>query len=604
MYFNESNRDTNVDKELSKKNSFFDVGNMDLKKILIGGAIFLVFVVVAFVLFSSKKTEYFLVLKGDTDIILYEGSNYIESGFEAYDSKGNKYGTEDVKINGVVNTSIAGEYVVTYNFNEIEARRIVTVVPMKEKKTILGLQGDSVVFVPLGEEYQEPGYYVIDTEHTIEEMFDKVTITGLVDTSVAGTYRLVYSIEDDLDVATIKERLVVVTGDKVSMEYEPKELTGNEVKIYGYVSDNYFDYIILPDSTEIRDRNFSYVVKENGIYTFKVFMKDGSLKEETIEISNIDDVPPTGRCTAVVDKNTEVKVYAEDDSGIDGYNYNFVEYKTGYLVTDTYTYDEKVEKVFVDIQDKAGNVSIILCTMKIIEGSSEPSSEDYGEPSSSSSYSYSYTQTGKYIACKTDRTKYNNDLNYIVSSNGLKKRRTAVKVAKYISEEIDVRIPYFWAGGHWHFEWDGHNDVEKFRGFSPQWGCITQNYREFNGTDMLPAGFDCTGFIAWILFNAGFSKSEIGSFSGSDPLTSLGGKKLKVINFAGSTGNVSAGDLVWRSGHMGYITNVSGNVATIAHAAGTAAGLIVEKYNTDTGKRVGGGSSFTKISKMDNYYVG
>ena len=33
-------------------------------------------------------------------------------------------------------------------------------------------------------------------------------------------------------------------------------------------------------------------------------------------------------------------------------------------------------------------------------------------------------------------------------------------------------------------------------------------------------------------------------------------------------------------------------------------GLVVEKYNTDTGKLVGGGANFMKVSKMDNYYIG
>ena len=234
---------------------------------------------------------------------------------------------------------------------------------------------------------------------------------------------------------------------------------------------------------------------------------------------------------------------------------------------------------------------------------SSSSSKASSKPSSSSKSS-SYTPTGNYITCNGDRTKYNNDLLNIVNSNGKRKRTTAVKIAKYISQDIGVRIPYFWAGGHWHFEWDGHTNREKFRGVSPQWGCITENYREYNGTNMLPAGFDCTGFIAWVLFNAGFTYDEIGSFAGNPVLTSLGKKTLTVVNFAGSSGNIKAGDIVWRDGHMGFIIDITGTTATIAHAKGTAYGLVVEKYNITTGNQIGGSGNFVKVSKLDNYYEG
>lgn len=617
MYFNEKDNATNIDKEFKdEKPSLF--GNIDLKKIIIGGIIAVILIVFLFIIFG-KKTEYFLDLKGNTDLVLYIGSDYVESGFEAYDSKGKKYDESEVTKTGTVNTDIAGEYILSYEFHDIKETRTVTVVSMTNKKTILGLYGNTIMFVPINTEFKDPGYYAMDSDLSNDEIMSMVKVEGEVNTSAVGNYKIKYTLINDMDITIVKERIVVVTSAEFALEHDPKEMTNKEVKIYGFISNNYFDYIELPDGKTEKERSFSYVVNENKSYTFKMFLKDGTSHEETIEINNIDNVKPTGYCTAVVDGNTEVKVYAEDSNEISGYVYNFDSRKTELLSESSYVYENTSEKVSVDVSDKAGNVANIVCSVKTVVRPSEPSSYPSSssstyyyssKPSSSSSSktsSYSppsYPSTGNYIACKGDRTKYNNDLLNIVKNYGARKRITAVKIAKYISQDIGVRIPYFWAGGHWHFEWDGHTDREKFRGVSPQWGCITANYREFNGTNMLPAGFDCTGFIAWVLFNSGFEYGEIGSFSGDPVRTSLGGKKLTVINFAGSTGNVKAGDLVWRSGHQGFIIDVSGSTATIAHAKGTAYGLVVEKFNLNTGKNVNGGTGFDKISKMDNYYEG
>ena len=615
MYFNDKDNSTNIDSEFkdSKSNLF---GNLDLKKIIIGGVIGVIVIVFLFILFFSKKTEYFLDIKGNSDLVLYVGSDYVESGFEAYDSKGRTYDDSEVTITGNVNTDVAGEYVISYEFHGVTENRYVTVVSMTNKRTILGLYGDTIMFVPKGTEFKDPLYYAMDSDYSNDEVFEMVKVDGNVDTNTVGTYKITYTLVNDMDITIVKERLVVVTSADFSLEYEPKEMTNKPIKIYGYITNSYFDYILLPDGKTENNRKFSYIVNDNGSYTFKMFLKDGTSSEETIEIKNIDNKKPEGYCTAVVDGNTEVKVYATDDNTIASYIYNLDDTKSDATTADSFKADKISSKVSVDVQDAAGNVSNIICSVKTIvrpSSSSIPSPSSSSKPSSSSSAKSSskssyveppYTPSGNYIACNGDRTKYNNDLLNIVNTFGKRKRTTAVRIAKYISQDIDVRIPYFWAGGHWHFTWDGSKDNEMFRGFSPQWGCITQNYREFNGTNMLPAGFDCTGFIAWVLFNTGFKKDEIGSFSGNPVLSSLGGKRLTVIDFNGSTGNIKAGDIVWRDGHMGFVTNISGTTATIAHAKGTAYGLVVEKYNTSTGKQVGGSATFSKVSKMDNYYEG
>ena len=317
-----------------------------------------------------------------------------------------------------------------------------------------------------------------------------------------------------------------------------------------------------------------------------------------------------------VDTKTSVTVTANDNIGISEYEYILDGKSTGSTTQNYYNSSEIVKSVTVNVKDNAGNVTLANCDVDIIlppSSSSKPSSSSSKKPSSSSSKkpssssiygggSINVVPISNIIPCNGDRTKYNNHLLSLVNKYGKRKRATAVAIGKYISTEIGVKIPYFWAGGHWHYEWDGNKNPEMFRGFSPQWGCITSCMKEYNGTNKLPAGFDCTGYIAWVLFNSGFTKTEIGSWSGSKVLSSLGGKKLTVIDFKGSTGRIQAGDIVWRTGHMGFVIGVSGSTVTIAHAKGTAYGLVVEKYNSDTGKLIGGSGNFMKVSLMDNYY--
>ena len=103
MYFNEKNDDkTNIDSEFSSKsNSIIDKKTLYIILGVIGLA--LLILLIAF-LGKGKKIEYYLVLNGDTDIVMYTGSKFTDAGYKAYDSKGNDY-TANVLVEGTVDTS-------------------------------------------------------------------------------------------------------------------------------------------------------------------------------------------------------------------------------------------------------------------------------------------------------------------------------------------------------------------------------------------------------------------------------------------------------------------------------------------------------------------
>ena len=271
--------------------------------ILISIIIFFAIIISLVLLFNQKKTEYFLTLNGNKDIVLYTGSTYIEDGFNAYDSKGNTY-NDEVIINGNVDTSLAGDYIITYTFNDITETRLITVVSNVDKKTILGLNGDSVIIIPLNSTFTDPGYYAIDSDYSAKEIKEKVIVTGNVDTSTKGTYKITYSLTNDNGISITKERTIIVTDAEFTLDYNPKEPTNKEVQINGLINNNYFDYIIYPDGTKETNRKISYTVTENNTYTFTLFLKDGSSHEGR------QHHPPPSReqCRATVQMNRSTRM--------------------------------------------------------------------------------------------------------------------------------------------------------------------------------------------------------------------------------------------------------------------------------------------------------
>jgi len=373
MYFNEeNNNDTNLDKEFNEKKPV----NINMKFIIIG-FIFLIVVVIGFFLLKNIfKKEYFLVLAGDNDIIIKQNALYEEPGYQAYDNKGNDF-SSDVTIIGEVNTFVVGEYKITYSFNDIVRERTVVVVPVENQVTYLILTGARAMFIKVGDVYQEPGYTVIDNLE--DNLTNKVTVSGKVDTNTVGTYKLLYSVTNKSGKTLQEERTIIVTGSDIFINYTPTDITNKNVTINLEVTDNYFDYIMLPDNTKVTTRTLNYQATENNTYKFLIYSKDGSNKEQIIKIDNIDKVVPTGTCSGYYkDNNSYITVSASDNIGVYKYVINNKTFTANQIVL-----SEELKNVKVDIYDKANNVKSISCNL--IDKNVYPSSSS-SKPSSSIIY--------------------------------------------------------------------------------------------------------------------------------------------------------------------------------------------------------------------------
>ena len=210
MYFNDKKEDTNIDSEFKdNKKISFDFSKINFKKLLLAVGIIAVIVVIILVIVSltGNKDDYVIVLSGDERVTIGLNKTYNEPGYKAYDKNKNDVSNQ-VKVTNNIDTSKKGEYEVLYSIGKINKVRYVTVAEISEE-TFIYLKGDiNALYLEVGEKYNEPGYEVFD--NIDKDLKGKVKITGNVDTSKVGTYRLTYSVVNSRNVTTTTTRTVIV----------------------------------------------------------------------------------------------------------------------------------------------------------------------------------------------------------------------------------------------------------------------------------------------------------------------------------------------------------------------------------------------------------
>ena len=258
MYFNNDKNDTNIDKDFNDKSNFIskliDFFNK-FKLFIIGGVILVIFVIV-FVSFFNNSSKSYLILTGDETITLYQGNDFIEPGYEAYDKKDNNL-VDDVKINSDLNINEPGEYEIKYELNGVVKTRKVKIVPKENNNSytfiyLNTINNDVNVYLKAGDKYTEPGYKVFNSNG--KNLNDNVKVTGNVDTSKKGTYRLTYSVIDGNGVTISSSRNVIVMD--MDIKLSTKYIDG-KTYINVSVNDEYFSYLLLPDGTKITKTSYT-----------------------------------------------------------------------------------------------------------------------------------------------------------------------------------------------------------------------------------------------------------------------------------------------------------------------------------------------------------
>lgn len=353
MYFNAIKEDTNIDSELQKRN------NVNYKKIIGISSLTVAFIIILYIAFYGKKLEYYLDINGNIDYVMYADTDYIEPGYRAYDNRGNDY-SSSVVINGIVDTSSSGEYIITYSFNNIVKTRNVDVISNDNShRTYLILKGDKIVYLRLGEEYIEEGYDVIDNGSV--DLVNDVLVESNVDIYSVGTYVISYSLKNEYGIVVNASRTVIVMSDEdVSISATPSLFTNGTVTLNIGVVGDYFDYIIMPDGSIINDRFSTYTVSENGTYTFNIYNKNGEFITKDYDVKNIDMGNPSGKCTGYYKNGKSyITVDATDDySGISRYITNDQIFANNNIVL-----DREFSSVGILLYDEANNSGVVSCSL-------------------------------------------------------------------------------------------------------------------------------------------------------------------------------------------------------------------------------------------------
>lgn len=159
-----------------------------------------------------------ITLKSTEGYYVLPGGQYEEEGFSAYDECDGDL-TEKVtrtEADGIVTYVVADK---SGNQTKVE-RKINYNDPIPPEIT---LAGEKTITITAGEKFEEPGYTAVD--NCDGDLTQNVKVEGSVDTRKAGTYKLVYTVQDTYENTVTVERTVIVKA--VQVQIPKPETPGN-----------------------------------------------------------------------------------------------------------------------------------------------------------------------------------------------------------------------------------------------------------------------------------------------------------------------------------------------------------------------------------------
>ena len=165
-----------------------------------------------------------LTLIGESIITLSAGDIWTEPGCTAVDVVDGDV-TELIVITGEVDTAVPGSYLLTYAVadtaqNAAKIERTVQVVDTTAPE--LTLMGESKITITEGNKWKDPG--CVATDNVDGDITQKVVVSGTVNDSKPGTYKLTYEVFDNNNNSAKVERTVTV---KEKPKPQPENNTQN-----------------------------------------------------------------------------------------------------------------------------------------------------------------------------------------------------------------------------------------------------------------------------------------------------------------------------------------------------------------------------------------
>ena len=231
--------------------------------------------------------------------------------------------------------------------------------PVKPQGNItLKLNGEATVYLNEGSTYKDAFATAIDNNGN--DVSSQIVVNGSVNTSVAGTYKITYSIKNYNGEELTVVRNVIVQAMGISLKLDNSNPTNKSVNILVSTNVDNFDRLMLPNGTKVPNKSYSYKVTTNGTYEFIVFNTSGGSRKATIVVNNIDKDKPKGKCEITHGENgSYITITASDVSGISKYIYSGKEY-TDSVITIGHRLATGIQ-INIGFYDKAGNFGNTNC---------------------------------------------------------------------------------------------------------------------------------------------------------------------------------------------------------------------------------------------------
>ena len=149
-------------------------------------------------------------LVGESIINIELGSTFTDPGATASDNVDGDL-TSSITSSGTVNTATEGTYTIVYSVSDADgniASVSRTVIVSLDLPPTITLTGSATINLLVGDTYIEDG--CVATDAVDGDITSSITTSGTVDTSIAGTYTVVYSVTDSSDNSASVLREVVV----------------------------------------------------------------------------------------------------------------------------------------------------------------------------------------------------------------------------------------------------------------------------------------------------------------------------------------------------------------------------------------------------------
>ena len=304
---------------------------------------------------------YEISIKGTEEVSIYEGGNYKEAGYVAYNHE-KENSTNKVKVIGEVNTEVVGEYKLEYvihNFwKDNRVSRTVKVLKNPLDGIYFTLKGEEEVKVKLREKYVDEGYNIKSNDDVNYDNY--VTVTNLVDTNKIGEYEVRYLIKINKKEQELV-RKVIVEGEPYTVNIVNPSPTRSNVTVQLISNINNFSHFVVNGNKVLKD-SIEFTAPENGVYSFKMYDTKGKGTNIDVNINNIDRVPPTGSCQAFMNRgnnNTTFYFSINDQSKVAKYIH--VNYRNNAYQYDGFSIPAVVDNGNVIVYDEAGNFGEVSC---------------------------------------------------------------------------------------------------------------------------------------------------------------------------------------------------------------------------------------------------